>query len=559
MKYKSKILCILLIAVALTVFTLSASACSADFNIKWQNYLPDAAEYYSQANNLGTVTPMIFEIGAEISVGQYGLITVQSADEMYGYLPAYEVAIGKGIGLTRLSERHLANGINVFVGSKADSGMVLYDAAGKIIFETETFFDIESTPAIRYLNGVPGRYAVVRYVSGLQVYNAYYPINADGTLSLTAYNDTQLSDGDNAISMPGETFNMPYVTLENWLNKDMQSDEFVDGTRVRTFNNTVIFYNTDNKEISRWTIPQNMFKSPVYVDKCLVYGTLTPVDGPDNPHCNYIDARGNRYKYILNSFNIKTGKTSTINGDYVIYGNEYDAMYNNRDGKYDLASVSALRMLDGIAYENQYADTCIINNSGKIGFSQTDSVFGMPVYKLSNGDFITNSGNVINSKNQLKMSFGSLSAIYGVTEDAIVAVSNGKIGSVLSDGKVKIPFAYNTSSKIYGKYTFVRDALNSRYVMDVTNGSVQSVAALTDADESNITITTDIIPLISVRSSAANTYSLYLISGEKIADNAVDNKLTVIEYYVGNKLFAIGQVATDAGLISVTDYFKIAL
>lgn len=559
MKTKSKTLCILLIVVLMAGFVVTASACGSTFGIKWDRYLPSAEEYFANADKLGEITPINVELGADVYVGRYGLMTIQLSKEMYGYLPAYDATIGKGDGLVNLSERRIDSNIYVFIGVNADSEMILYDSAGTTLMRAKTYFDVDSESVIRYLDGQAGKYAVVNYLSGLQAFNAYFLINADGTLDATAYNDSQLSATATKVPMPGEPFTTPVTPLESMLGKNLQEDEFVDGTSVKTFNNTVVFYNAKGKEMSRWTVPQNIAGAPIYIDKYLIYGTLSQVDIVNTKDYNYVSSSGDKYNYQLNRYNIKTGKITKINADYVIAESNYGEMYNTRDGKYDLARVGVWRMVDGIAYENNYADIYIINNMGKVGFSRHDSVFGMPAYKLENGNYITDSGNIVNGKNKLQISFGSLSAIRGITEDAFVVESNGLIGSVLFDGKVKIPFAYTAKSALYGNYMFVCDVLGSNYVLNVASGEIKALADITGAEAADITISTDVVPLIVAKNKSGKTYALYTIAGDKIADNAVSDELTFTRYSVGDKNYAIAQITVQNGSAELTSYYKITL
>ena len=538
-----RIIAVTLVAIMIATVGAVFVACDNTLNIKWKNYVMDGVEL---ADTLGlnnklpssvrTISIPSDALSVNSEYANRGLLVIRNGSFLYGYLYASGKTLGKDANVTSI----YPDDTGYAYIAVATNGAMLFDINGELKDAITTQPTVVSrmviTTSIVYAD-VDGK--ATKYLKISSGYNhegsvqtvSYRPINADGTLGNSV---KALPDTEQTLPGVGESISKATTTLQEWLHIDeiyLSNSEATDTSlttiTVQEMGNTVIFYK-NGKQTSKFAKPLYL-NSVSYADGKLLYNTLTPIDSASTSGYNFVNG-SNKYDSKMFSFDIKSGKTQALSVDYVLYDSDTMLLLNNKTNKYDLALVSAYRMVDGIAYKNsECSDTLIINNKGAIGYSLMNNPFGMPICKLGKNFLAVTLGassaptlNIIDAKGQLVSALGSATP-KAILSDSIVVSVNGKIGTIGFDGIVKTAFEYTPNDIVYGNYAHVTGNDGKEYILDLNSGLAKTPSTMCNTNANNDVQVKGF--LIRVKTDEGK-YNWYLLNGEMVAENTTNATLT---------------------------------
>lgn len=543
-----------LIVAVMMIFSMVAVLAACDSHgksngkgsdIDWTHYLDSIS---SLTNKIGNKLPSISSktFGSNVSVSMSyaneGLLVLTFADSVDNYKYGYSIVANKEFGNSDSLTDMYAGEYNTFRGVRSNGDQVLYDITGtKIAVGTSISLSEVSVTN----NGDTTTYLKI-VVDGTTTYRK---VLVDGSLSSMGLSELPSKQDNVFLPEVGEVFTTTPETLANWLDIDVDYwDNYLERTYVRNYGRTIVFFNSEDEEISRLTTPLDC-SALIYVDKHIVYSTLTPVDPMATRGYNYVSG-SDKYNAQLYSFDISSGKTSKLNVNYVLT-EAGGTLYNKYDNAYDLAVVEVCMMVDGVAWED-YADVLVIDANGSNLFSYQDSLYGIPMAVVGD-NYLTSGGFIVDANGELVASLGD--SIKTVLSDGFVVEVDGKIGVVGFDGVVTVGFEYAlaSSSSIAGKYAIVIE--NDRlYSLNLSTNRATRLTSLTSASEENISITTlGNYSLICVREyyygtgSYSYTYSFYNLDGTKVISHATSNYISLSTCNIDGAKYGIARVqVTDS-------------
>ena len=550
------------IAVAFSMVTLLAACNDEDdnvykagtFKISWSSYMDDIDELQSDYN-LPSVQQKSFGddvVKIDTSYASNGLITLRtSEDKYYGYLLHSDITFGVQDGLTNLSYGYH----NTFRGKTADGVNIIYDSVGNKIASGASV-GVNNVKSAK-VNGRTKYYLEIDVDGVIE----YHERMEDGSFSVTGVAQLPQSNG---IPGVGDSFaSDPESLFEAFEIDEDEPDSFMENTYARIHNRTLTFYDKNGKKISSFLRPTNA-DILIYIDKNIVYSTLTPVDPMATQGFNYIKG-DSKYLSKIYNYNISSGKTQELKVDYVLAA-PLTVMYNKDAKAHDLATVNIYRMVDGVAWADKtYLDTVIINTRGDIGFSTQNSSYGMPMASIGKNYLYfapaTRKYNIVDAKGDLVAELGDVSdTMQAVLSDGFLVRLNGKLGVVGFDGKVTIGFEYYAVSSVYGDYVLVTDLSDTYCVL--SGKSVKSLTSITLANAEDIEIfNLGKYKFIRVYDRGNETYDFYNLDGTKIISNAVSSAfatyVTFTQDSENSYMFCSIDVKTASG--TETQYYRIAL
>lgn len=530
------------------------------FKVSWDNYIFDLDELRETANGYNLPSFSEKDFGDDVysvstSYVSDGLVVIRKdSGKYYGYSLYKDKTFGTSDNLSGLS----SNYNKTFLGRTADSDYILYDIAGDRIAKGNNVYVSNVTTAT--VNGETKTYLVIRVDGAIE----YHEVFEDGTVSAVGLDELPR---ENALPAEGELFTAGAAEslFDMFKIDEDEPDSYMKGVYARTYGRTMVFTDKNGKEISRFEKPVNI-GTYIYLNKHLVYSTLTPVDAMAAKGFNYIQG-DNKYLSKLYSFNIATGSTKELKVDYVLRSAS-GCLYNKTTKAHDLVAARIYRMIDGVAWENNmYLDTVILNVNGEIGFSAQDSSYGMPMAKIGKNYLYatlnTNEFSIVNAKGDLVAYLGNAgSAMQSVLSDGFLVKLSNKIGIIGFDGVVKFGFDYLYASPAYGNYTLATDESGAYYLFNLADRTMTNLTTMLGADEENISIySVNNYVFIRVYDKNAYTYDFYNLDGTKVISGATSSSF--YNYAAFNRagkesyMFCSVNVATEDG--TAIKYYRVAL
>ena len=562
-----------LIALVVTVIMLFSTvavlaACGNTFSINWDNYVQDSSKMAESdlTNKMPTSVNTISAIPGSAAVNtaytySCGLVIVQpsNSDYVHGYLLDSNTTFATNDSLVSLLPEQ--NGIG-FIGTSANS-QTLYDRKGEKIANGAT---VETAPASITVNGITKRYIEVTVTySNMPGYTSYIEVNKDGTLG------KYLSElpAEEMYPQVGENITRATQTLGDWLHISVLSltdEEIEDATlteiTVYQTGRTVIFFNK-GKQVSTFVMPINL-GGLAYADGKLLYTTLTPVDAQAKSGFNYVDG-DEKYNSQMFSYDIKRGKTKELSVDYVMVNDSSSALFNRKYNVFDLATVSAYRMVNGVAYsDSSTLDSLVINNKGAIGHSFLDNPYGMPICKIGKNYLAIGYGastyemvfNIITSRGKLVASLGR-SLPEAILSDSLVVTVGDRIGTIDSNGEVKIPFKYTFEGEVYGHYAYVLDNdeknMFKEMILDLNTGVAKNLYDMCKLSGGNGFDVFGYLMREGGSTVSSSGISWYLLDGTVVAKGTTNTELDVVETIINHKTYGFTAVETTGG---TTQYLR---
>ena len=569
MKTKRVVALALVIAI-IASFGVMLSACDNTFSINWNNYLLDSAEFTDKTifnNSLPTSVSAISipsdAIAVNTEYASKGLLVLYNGSRYYGYLIASGTTFGKNDDLISL----YADTTGYVYIAKEANNTILYDTDGNVMLEIKTDSTtpllISTSVVTSEVDGKTTRFLKISSAYQNQISPPsvmYREIRKDGTLGVFL---DELPKTEQSLPQVGENFSKATVTLGEWLPVNTVSfvdSDIVDTTltdiNVQQLGNTAIFYNKKGTQISTFAKPIYV-NAVAYANGKILYTTLTPVDSTATSGFNFING-SSKYNNKMFSFDVKSGKTKELSVDYIMMPDNVVTILNNKKGKYDLASMSAYRMIDGIAYKNtENADTLVINDKGAIGYSAMDNPFGMPFCKIGKNYLTISYGSsfydmtysIVNSKGQLKATLGN-TAPRAILADRLVVTIGGKVGAVGFDGIVKTDFKYSLVGSVYNNYAHVTNDDNEDLIVDFNAEKAQTIDEICKVSNYEGLYFSGYFIRVETSSS---TYNWYMLDGTKVAEKVIDQTMYPSTFTRNDKKYGFVNVTTTNG---ETQYLK---
>lgn len=555
MRNKKSVLAIV-VAVIMTfsmVAVLAACSGTGTFNIKWENYLEDISDYAKELKtSLPTISKVAISSSADIYTGELydGLVTLYENGYDYGYSIVANRTFAQTDHLSSLyanTYRYVTYyyGYSYYNGYKE----YLYDIYGDKIVSSEDLM-VNGVRSVTE-DGETTQYLELTLDGSSTV---YYKVLENGGISTRQLSALPTpANGSSTLPQLGDTISADRQSLGDWLNIDYgeETDSYLTDTEVELMGRNVVFYNGD-KKLSTWLQPLDLW-NVIYVDGSLIYTTRTPMDPMATKGYNYV-YNGSKYNVKTYSLNIKNGRSAQIAADYVIAAGA--SMYNMTDKTHDLALITAIRMVDGVAWAGQssYSDQMIINAKGKIGFSMQDSEYGLPMAKFGT-NYITysiNSINIVTPKGKIVASLSqSNSELLNITSNSMVLNMNGKIGAIDSNGMVTASFKYNLEGNIYGNLAVVSDDNGQQYVLNLTTGAANPLG-------DNVIAYGDGY-LLREYDTNTHTYSWKDLNGRTIVSGCPYSNISLTNIYMGENHYVWARVEVESDWWYTTyEYIRIA-
>ena len=530
------------------------------FNVSWDNYIYDPDELREVAN--GFNIPVFEErgFGDDVeSVGtnyaDVGLVVLRKdSGNCYGYSLYKDATFGEGDKLVGLSSHYN----NCFLGRTADGDNILYDIEGKTIAKGRSVYTSNVSSAT--VDGEIKHYLTVVVDNSVE----YHEIAEDGSLSVVG-----LDELPNKKTLPaeGELFTADAAeSLFDMFKIDQdEPDSYMKEVYARTYGRTMIFTDKNDKVLSRFEKPLNI-GTYLYLNKQLVYSTLTPVDAMATKGFNYIQG-DNKYLSKLYTFNIATGRTKELKVDYVLRSSG-GCLYNKKTKAHDLVAARICHMTDGVARESDaYLDTVILNVNGEIGFSAQNNPFGMPMAKIGKNylcaTLTDNKFSIVNAKGDLVAYLGNVvGAMQSVLSDGFLVKLDNKLGIIGFDGVVKVGFDYQYLLPAYGNHTLVTDENGAYYAFNLADRGITRLASMLGVDEADISIyTVNNYGFIRVYNKETYTYDFYNLDGKKIISAATSNSFGNCSVFnlTGKKRYMFCGVNVADGDGTAIKYYRVVL
>lgn len=559
MKKYAKILCTALAIVMIASSVVVLAACST-VSINWEDYLPTPDEWQKILDNTDVPKFEKVNIDSNAYVNNYdlssGLVTISDGDYVYGYLPLTNKRFGEGENYHQIIANNVYYSSTIYYMAYKNNSMTLFNSEGYRIAEGVNIFvsDLVAENAHR-----TGKYLSIKVTNeNFESTEYYVEIGKNGELSqnlLTKipYNDDIPQVGSLLESKGEYLLDVLDLDFTDFIDYSEQEDEFLNNITVQTYGSTMVFY-SEGKQLCSWNLPVNVAMSPIYVNGKLLYATSTHVDAMSSKGYNFVDSKGDKFNWQMYSLNIKTGKVSKLNTNYVVTNDDVSVlMYNRSKGKYDLAMVTAIPKIDGIAYEDFATDAYLINCNGQIAFSALNDSFGMPMVKIGK-NYLTITGNIVTARGKLVTSLSDATAL-AITSDRIVLNVNGKVGAIDFDGIVKTAFNYTLwGDETYGNHAIAQDEDDHYYFINFYNGTARRVDNVLDVDESDIVFARNSY-LIGARRSDGTDW--YTVDGTLVISAATNSYLSIPHYTIGGKQFGWLKVTVKGASGSEVEYYRI--
>ena len=540
---KKRLLAIVVSVVMLVSAVAVLAACfGGEFDLDWNNYLVDYDTYVRQNGGSTSQLPSFSKVLTSLSssayvsdsYANYGLIRITDSGYSYGYSLAGNTVFGRYDSLTSAPTVASYGDVITYMGSSS-SYMYLYDVngnsvtSGRYIEVGDTYTVGSGDSATTYLEVRVGDYSY-------DTETRYYEVYSSGSISYwTSELPSENGNSSNYYSV-GDSLKPESESLANLLGIGNSGDEYdstLNSIYVSKLGRNWTFYRYGYQELSTLTEPLNL-DNVVYVDGCIIYTTKTPVDQYATKGYNYVSGSSKYYVETF-SFDIERGRSSSLNTDYIITSFEGN-WYNRTDRTYDLAEVEALRMIDGVAWQSEssrYTDTLLIDANGSIGFSELDSEYGLPQYKLTSDDdsnFIARGNGatfMVSAKGDILATFAGNPV--AVTSDSLYITVDGKLGAIDFYGKVSVSFDYEYLTHM-GLYAAV-ERYGTEYVLNLSTGRTTSLSSLVSSRAQF-----SYNGYIYVENNDG-TYNWYDLSGNRIVSNVVNSYLSVSTFTLNNNTY----------------------
>lgn len=550
MKPLKKVISLAVVAILLLSTLMLVAAC--DNYINFDNYTQNITKFerLSALNVPKKITEITFDSSVEIIDSTNEVLILKQNDTYFGYNWVSERYFAKNDNLTNLqyvsvSYGHPSESVAAYLLGKNNDNEIMYDTYGNKIISGK---QISTEAVVVYNKDVPTCYLKLEITTTTGTKTKY--------VEVLSYYDLDYKHIKNTISTKterfeaGEKFQSQLYTLRYYFNLPHSNDAFLRKTFIKEYNNKLVFFNKNYKEISRLILPSTA-KNITYLGGKVLYNTFTPVDKTESSGYNYVEDE-TKYNCETFLFNISNGRTKKISTNYIITQGE--SFYNFRKKSFDLAIVKACPIVNGVAQSQQDEVTCIVTKNGKI----TESKYGMPQYKFGK-NYLTTDNNIVNKSGKLVKELGDVSVAAALSSNRIALVKDGKFGVVDSNGNIKVEFEYTAlvgswdTYYISDKYALVeKDGI--RYVWNCKTGEATSFTELTGAPQGSVVCGRF---FLSVKKDDF-CYDWYTLDGELIASNMTGSTFGQVSY--DNKC-GIGQGNRQIGdnwTQSETVYFKLA-
>ena len=556
---KKRLLAIVVSVVMLVSAVAVLAACfGGEFDIDWNNYLADYETFmrenggsnqlpsFSRVYSLNSLSSSAY---VDDSYASYGLVTISSSGDYYGYSIVGDTTFGRYDNLTSTPSVASYGEVITYMG-RGSSNYYLYDVAGNSVTYGKNIY-VGDTHTVGSGDNATTYLEVTVTDSYYDSETKYYEVYSSGRIG-SWYSELPSEDGysSNNYYSVGDYITPDSESLASVLGINMSKkgyDYTLNSLYVSQLGRNWTFYKYGYNELSTWNQPLNLWNY-LYVDGCILYTTKTPVDQFATKGYNYVSGSSKYYVETF-SFDIERGRTSTLSTDYVILSYEGN-LFNREDSTYDLALVDALRMVDGVAWSsesNNYTDALLIDANGSIGFSELDSEYGMPLFKLTDDDdsnFISASDDaffMVSSKGDILATLSGNISPVAVTSDALYIDLDGKLGAIDFDGRVSVSFDYDfITSK--GNYAAV-ERYGTEYVLNLSTGRTTSLSSLVSSKaqfSSNGYIYVE---------NSDYTYDWWDLSGTKIASSVSNSYLSVRTFTLNNTTYSWLQLSSSSGSI----------
>lgn len=441
----------------------------------------------------------------------YDLVTFRTNEGQYGYLLGRDKVIGP---YAELTVQHAGGTYIQGVTEQGRTDIVGLD--GNVIFsDMGAAGEIVVTgPVAKSRGGIPGMYrkfAVesdgTEWAKYAQLVTDYYdPLYA---CLLGSYEESAFDPAFEVTTGKPILPERKSIADLFGLEESRVKEGFTYASVESEYGTGYVFYRGD-EELSQLILSADEISSPLmYAGGRILYATVDPVDFAKADGYNVLtgNAKG---RFRLYAFDIAGGRTAELTTDYVIQ-DVVTSLYNRQSESYDAIMVKALPMKDGVAVDNGYADTYIVNAMGAVGYRASAYMYGTPEHTVG-AYFITedDAGNSYLTDKSGKLVSGPFK-FHSALKDRLVVSVDGKIGSIDYTGKIVAPFEHETTEvSIYGRHA-VLTTESGKAVLDLTTGRTRAVEDIVSS--TNYTIENGRISVDN------GTKSWYDLSGRLLAKN----------------------------------------
>lgn len=323
-----------------------------------------------------------------------------------------------------------------------------YDAYGNMFYQ-----NCKNESVINITQGTDGK-----------VYCSY---SVSGEKKVKVYNENRKLENSISDDLSGGKF-LNYVDETQYFGYEIEKYNF------SIYNSIVSVFDKNDKFKTSYSLPKGLSSSPgffVGTDYIYQYSKALP-DDAENYDVLKNNSSGSASKYSIESYKLDyiTGQVEKIKLNYLLNSSEVGKPFKNEKGSYTYSLVYAnlINSNKTLAGLEEY----LVDSNGKIILTATEFK-PTNFIKTSNGNYYnTSTGILYDEKLNVISHLKSISPTY-VPSVGFIGSINGKYGIIDENGKIIIPFKYDSMD---------RDIRNNKLLV-VKNEEVYSVDLQTKVEQ----------------------------------------------------------------------------